>query len=561
MRELLRMLAVSRRQWPWMAAGIGLGVAVIAANAALMALSGWFIASMAVAGVTAVPFNYFFPSAAIRALAILRTLGRYAERLVTHEAAFRILADLRAWLFRRLEPLAPAGLERYAGGDVAGRLRADVDALESLYLRIVAPLITGAIAIVLAVLFAARWSLPAALALLVFLLLAGVALPLVARRLAQEPGRRSVERAGELRTAVTEGLQGAEELILLGAAERQAERVDLLSARLVAEQEHLGAVGGLTLAGGVACGGLGVAAVLLAGSASVAEGLITGPALVMLVLFAAAAFEAAGGMPAALQLVPAAREAVRRIRELADAPVPVPDPLVPAPLPADTGIAFRSVSSAYDPALPVLEGFSIEVPAGESLALAGPSGVGKSTVAEILLRFRDYAGSVTVGGTEIRDLAADDLRRLMAVLPQRPHLFNATIRENIILGNPEAGEENLRRALADAGLVPWVDSLPLGLDTPVGEGGRAVSGGEARRIALARALVKEAPILILDEPTEGLDAATEREVVTRLAGRCRGRTLLVITHRPACLALAGRVVRMAGDRAILETKEIPRDAP
>ncbi|QSV45987.1 thiol reductant ABC exporter subunit CydC [Geobacter benzoatilyticus] len=544
MRELVRMLAVSRRQWPWMAAGIILGVFVIAANTALMALSGWFIASMAVAGATAVPFNYFFPSAAIRALAILRTVGRYAERLVTHEAAFRILADLRVRLFRRLEPLAPAGLERYAGGDVAGRLRADVDALESVYLRIVAPLVTGTAAIVLAVLVVARWSVPAALALFVFLMAAGVALPLVARRLADKPGRRSAELSGELRTAVTEGLQGAEELILLGAAERQASSVDDLSYRLVTAQERLGSIGGLTLAGGVACGGLGVAAVLFAGSTSVAAGIIAGPVLVMLVLFSAAAFEAAGGMPAALQLVPAAREAARRIRELADAPVPVPDPPVPERLPAGTGIVFRNVSCAYDPALPVLKGFSLEIPAGERVALAGPSGSGKSTVAEILLRFRDYAGSVTVGGVEISRLAADDLREMIAAVPQRPHLFNATIRENLLAGNPKAGDAELRRALEDACLAAWVDALPLGLDTPVGEGGGAVSGGEARRIALARALVKDAPILLLDEPTEGLDAATERQVVARLAARTVGKTVLVITHRPACFALAGRVVRM-----------------
>lgn len=544
MRNLLAILRVAGSQWPWMAAGIALGVVVMAANAALMALSGWFIASMAVAGVTAVPFNYFFPAAAIRALAIIRTVGRYAERLVTHEAAFRILANLRVWLFRRLEPLAPAGLERYAGGDVAGRLRADVDALESLYLRIVAPLATGAAAMVLAVLFAARWSVPAALALLAFLLASGVALPLWARRLAEEPGRRSAKLSGELRTAVTEGLQGAEELILLGAAERQAARVDELSARLVAEQERLGALGGLTLAGGVACGGLGVAAVLYAGSTSVAAGLISGPALVMLVLFAAAAFEAAGGMPAALQLVPAAREAVRRIRELADAPVPVPDPSLPESLPAGTGIAFRDVSSAYDPALPVLNGFNLEIPPGGRVALTGPSGIGKSTVAEILLRFRDYAGSVTVGGAEIRYLAAEELRGLMAVVPQRPHLFNATIRENIMVGNPGAGDDALRRALEDSGLAAWVAALPVGVETPVGEGGSAVSGGEARRIALARALVKDAPILVLDEPTEGLDAGTEGEVVARLAARTVGKTVLVITHRPACLALADRVVRL-----------------
>lgn len=545
MRELLAMLRIAGRQWRWMTAGIILGIAVIAANALLMALSGWFITSMAVSGALGIPFNYGLPAVGIRVLAILRTVGRYAERLVTHEAAFRVLADLRVWLFRRLEPLAPAGLERYAGGDVAGRLRADVDALESLFLRIIAPLAVGAASICVMVVFTAIWSGSAALALLLFLLMAGLALPLLAGRLAREPGRRSISLAGELRSSVTEGLQGAEELILLGALDRQADQVNALSCRLVAEQQRLGRIGGLTLAGSVACGGLGVASVLAAGSLSLANGLLSGPVVVMLLLFAAAAFEAAATLPGALQQVPAAIEATRRIRELADAPLPVAEPVLPAaPIPLSSGIIFRDVNFSYSPQLPVLRGFNLTVPAGGRVALIGPSGIGKSSIVELLLRFRDYHGSITVGGTEIRDLAADDLRRLIAALPQRPHLFNSTIRENILLGNPDASDELLQQALADAGLTAWVAGLPLGLDTAVGEGGSALSGGEARRVALARALLKDAPILLLDEPTEGLDAATEQDVVARLTERTRGKTVLIITHRPACLVLAERVVRM-----------------
>lgn len=546
MRDLVLILGVARRQWRWMAAGVLLGVVVIAANVSLMAVSGWFIASMAVAGVTAVPFNYFFPAAAIRGLAVIRTVGRYGERLVTHEAALRMLAELRVWLFARLEPLAPAGLERYAGGEVAGRLRADVDALEGLYLRIVAPLATGTTAIVLAVVVAAGWDRTTAAVLLIFLLAAGGVLPLLARRLAAEPGRRSTELAGELRSLVTEGVQGAEELLLLGAVEQQAARVDELSRRLIADQRRLAGLGGLTAAGGIACGGVAVAAVLASGGAAVAAGRLTGPALVMLLLFTAAAFEAAGGMPAALQLLPAARAAIRRLRELAEAPPPVPEPARPAPLPTTFGIAFRGVSGIHAPGLPELPLADLEIPAGGRLALTGPSGVGKSTYLEILLRFRDYRGSVTLGGRELRDLAADELRQLLTVVPQRPHLFNGTIRENLLLARPAASDAELEAALADAGLAAWVATLPQGLETPVGEGGSAVSGGEARRLALARAFLKEAPVLLLDEPTEGLDAATERQVVARLAARSRGKTLLVITHRPACLALAERVVRLPG---------------
>src|ERR1039457_7675220 len=197
-----------------MVAGIALGVVVIAANTLLMALSGWFIASMAVSGASGAAFNYFFPSAGIRFLAILRTVGRYAERLVTHEATFRILSELRVWLFKRFVPLAPACLERYAGGDVAGRLRADVDALETLYLKIIAPIAVGTISIAAALVFICWFSPSSALAMLLFLLLAGVGLPLLVRHLSEKPGRRSVQYAAELRHKVPEGLQGVEELIL-----------------------------------------------------------------------------------------------------------------------------------------------------------------------------------------------------------------------------------------------------------------------------------------------------------------------------------------------------------
>ena len=545
MRELLFVLRASRRQWFWMAAGIVLGITVITANALLMALSGWFIASMAVSGAGGIPFDYFAPSAAIRALAIVRTVGRYGERLVTHEAAFRVLADLRVWLFRSLEPLAPAGLERYAGGDVAGRLRSDVDALESLYLRIIAPLAVGILSILLAVALMAFWSGSIAATLLVFLLLAGVGLPFLAGRLAREPGRRSTALAGDLRIAVTEGLQGSEELILLGAAARQTARVNDLSRRLIIEQRRLGGIGALTQAGAVACGGLGVAAVLVVGATATISGRLTGPELVMALLFAAAAFEAAGTLPGALQMVSAAREAARRIVELAFAALPVPDPPLPtAPLPATTEIVFKDVSCAYTPGLPVLAGFNLTVQAGSRVALVGPSGIGKSTLIENLLRFRDYGGSITLGGSEIRELAGDDLRSLISAVPQRPHLFNATIGENILLGKVDASAEQLQHVLDNTGLSHWIAGLPLGLDTPVGEGGAAVSGGEARRIALARALLKDAPILLLDEPTEGLDARTEQDLVSRLKQATKGKTVLLISHRPACLALVERVVDM-----------------
>jgi ATP-binding cassette subfamily C protein CydC len=205
---------------------------------------------------------------------------------------------------------------------------------------------------------------------------------------------------------------------------------------------------------------------------------------------------------------------------------------------------MTGVSVAHDPSRPVLRDFNLEIPPGGRVALVGPSGTGKSSLAEVLLRFRDYGGSITLGGTELCRFAADDLRSLVAAAPQSPHLFNATIRENILLARPGATESELRTALHAAALDTWTDALPEGLETRVGEGGCAVSGGEARRIALARALLKDAPLLILDEPTEGLDAATEQLVLQRLQERLHGKSLLLITHRPACLTLANRVVRL-----------------
>ena len=547
MTRLLRFVNISRKQWVWMVSGIILGVVVIAANALLMALSGWFIASMAISGASGAAFNYLFPSAGIRFLAIARTVGRYAERLVTHEATFRILAELRVWLFKRFVPLAPACLERYADGDVAGRLRADVDALETLYLKIVAPLAVGTISIVAALVFLVWFSPPSAAVMLLFLLLAAVALPLLVRRFSEAPGQRSAILSAELRGKVTEGVQGVEELILLGAMERQAAVVDDLSSKLIVEQERLGRINGLALGGMVFFAGSGVAAVMLTGGMQVASHLIPPPILVMLLLFSAAIFEAASQIPSALHLLPAARESASRIFELADSPVPVPDSPDSRSLPSDSGICFSNVSASYLPGMMVLRDFSLTVPAGGSVVLSGASGAGKSLLLEILLRFRDYEGSITVGGVELRYFSKDMVHSMISAVPQRPHLFNGTIRENILLGNPSADEELLQQVLRDSAMDLWVACLPLGLETQVGANGCEVSGGEARRIALARALLKNAAILLLDESTEGLDAATERMVVLRLKERISGSgrtTMLVVSHRPECLKLGDSLIRL-----------------
>lgn len=545
MKALARIFGImAARQWGWLTAGILAGILVLAANIALMAVSGWFIASMAIAGVTKVSFNYILPALAIRVLAITRTLGRYAERLVTHEAAFRMLADLRVWLFERLIPLAPAGLEGYAGGDLSGRLRADVDNMESLYLRIIAPIASGMAVILLAPLCLSIWSPTASLALFVALLAAGVALPLVTGRMAVSPGKRTVQLSGELRTVVTEGLQGAEELLLLGASAEQADTVELLYAEIAGGQRRLGGINGLTIGGVVASGGIALAILLALTAPEVSRGTISGPELVMLLLFCAASFEGVAPLAAALQTLPATSATAGRLTELAAAPCPVPEPATPLHPPSGHEIVFQHVNFAYGAGAAVLTDFSLVIPKGNRVAITGHSGRGKSSIVELLLRFRPYQGSITIGGAELRGIAGQEISSLITAMPQRPHLFNTTIRDNILLGCPDADEQRIKDALEDSGLSGWVDALPEGLDTTVGVAGSSVSGGEARRIALARALVHDAPIVLLDEPTEGLDAETERTVVARLDKRLYGKTVLLITHRPACLALAGRIIQI-----------------
>ncbi len=543
MRNLIRIVTVARSQWGWMLLGVFAGVAVIAANSLLMAVSGWFIASMAVAGVTKVSFNYFAPSAAIRALAIIRTVGRYLERLITHGAALRLLSELRVWLFLKFAPLAPGVLERYSTGELAARLRGDIDSLENLYIRVIAPLAGGAVAILAATLFVACWSASAAGALLFFLSLSGLLLPLLARRLAEPHGRRTASLSGELRRVVTDGISGGDELILLGAVDMHVKKVAELSATLVAEQKNLALKGAIITSGSLLSSGAGVAAVLILASGAVLGGDIQGPHLVMLLLFSAAAFEATGGMSAAMLYYPAAAESARRIIELADADQPVAEPAIPALPPLEFSLHCREVSFSYAENQ-VLNGFELHIPAGDRVALTGRSGVGKSSVAELLLRFREYEGSIRFGGRELRDYAADDLRSSISALPQKPHLFNSTIRENIMVANPEASAEELAEVVFDTVLDEWIAALPEGLDTRVGEEGSEISGGEARRVALARALLKDAPFYILDEPTEGLDAATEKLLLARIDKRLKGKSLLLITHRPAPLRIVDRVVTL-----------------
>lgn len=552
MKDLRRLWALYRPYRSWIALGIALTTATTLSNVALLALSGWFIASMALTGLGTQSFNYFTPAAAIRGLAILRGLARYLERLVTHEATLRLLSELRTWFYQRLEPLAPAGLRAHRRGDLLGRIRADIDSLDNFYLRVLVPGASAAINLVLLTGFLATFSLPVAAVTALGMLIPGVALPLLMLRLGRKPGDRAVTFRGSLRAAVTDGTRGAAELRAFGATARQIARVDALSDDLIAQQRHLARLKALSVVLSGLAAPLAMVAALVLAIPLVGQGRLAPADTAMIALFVLAAFEAMATLPPAFQAMGETLAAARRIFEIADTPAPVADPAVPAPMPRRHDIRAENLCLRYHPQdAPALDQLSFHLRQGEVLALKGATGAGKTSLVNAILRFHDYqSGHLTIGGTEVRALCGAQVRGRCAVVDQHAHLFNATIRDNLRLARPDADDTALRRVLEDAALWDEVSALPRGLETYVGEAGARLSGGQARRLIIARALLKDAPILLLDEPTENLDAVAEDHVIAALRRLVAGRTVLLISHRPRTLALADQVLTIENGRAI-----------
>lgn len=551
-----RFLRLIEAHCRWMALGLFLAGMAAAAGIGLLGLSGWFISSAALAGLTPLTahlFNLFHPSAGIRLLAITRTAARYGERIVNHETTFRILESLRTWFYLQLEPLAPAGLRRFRSGDILDRIVADIDALDNLYLRVLTPgIVFLGIAALVTGLF---WYIDkaAALALFTGMVLAGVALPLIADRAATLPGRALAHHGARLRTHVVEGMQGLAELLIFGAADRQRRQINNCQKALIRAQARMSHIRGLTSAGLTLLSGATVGTVLFLGAGRVAGNRLDGALWVLLTFAALAAFEVVWSLPNAFQFLSRTRQASRRLTEIVDQAPPVRF-TDSTRMPCCNAIRFEGVTFGYeggDP--PVLKDFDLEVGPGEHVALMGPTGAGKSTLINLLVRFWDpQGGRILLGGRDIRDLSEAALRRSMSVVSQQPHLFSATLRDNLRLARPEADERQLWAALRAARLEQFVAALPHGLDTWIGEAGHGLSGGEARRMAVARAVLHDAPVWLLDEPTEGLDAANERLLLDTLLALTAGRTLLLITHRPAALGDMDRIAVLEQGRIIEE---------
>ena len=558
-----RLLALLKPHWRMVLLGTLLSLLALAANVGLTALSSWFITSMALAGWLGVTMEYTLPAAVVRALALARAATRYLERLANHDTTLRILTTIRVWFYRRVEPLAPARLAAHRGGDLLSRIRADVDTLDDFYVRGVVPAVVATLATVIftAVLF--RFDPRLALVDAAALATAGLLVPLLLRRLAREPGRARVELAASLRSSVVEEAQGMAELIALGAVDAHAARLGETAGRLERVQRRLASLQGVGEAAFTASATLALWGALLILVPAVEASTIAPELLPTLAVFVLASFEAVLPLPGVIQRAGELGAASRRLFELADAPPAVDEPRIPAswrPTPGRaTGLSIRDLRFRYGPGEPwIYDGLSLQIAPGERLAIVGRTGAGKSTLINILMRFWEYeGGSVRVGspGVELRTLPGSEARRLFSVLPQAPHLFHASLGENLALALPEEEgtepqgrvEARFREALEIAQLGPLLADLPKGLDTTVGETGKELSAGEVRRVALARALLRDAGVYILDEPTESLDEPTADALLVAVTRRLEGRTLLLLTHRERDLRHVDRVVRIGDD--------------
>jgi thiol reductant ABC exporter CydC subunit len=529
---------------PRLALAALLGALTILFGVGLMATAGYLISRAAERPAV---LSLTVAIVGVRFFALTRPVTRYLERLASHDVALRSLGNARARVYERIAPLAPAQLQDRRHGDLLARLVADVDSLQNLYLRGLLPPVVavaagaGAVGVVAAILPGA------ALVLAAGLLVAGIAVPVGAAAIAARSSRQQAAARGALGAELVETLAGSEELVLYGRRDDRLGRLRAVDGALVRVARRAAAADGTGDGLRLLVTGLTVAGVLAVAVSAHAAGGLDRVLIALLALAALAAFEAVQPLPEALRQLRVTVAAGERLLELVDqkpAVVDSADPL-PAPL-APFTIELEDVSVRYAPGERLaLDDLSLRLDPGRRIALLGRSGSGKTTVANLLLRFVDpESGRVTLAGHDLREYRLEDVRCAVTVSGQDAHLFSTTIRANLCLARPDATDAQLEAALRSARILDWVQSLPDGLDTHVGERGRELSGGQQQRVTLARALLTDAQVLVLDEPTAHLDPPTAQRLVEDVFAAAGERCVLLITHRPEGLDLVDELVAL-----------------
>ena len=532
MKTLLRLLAfLSPFRWQ-IALAILLGSVMIASNMALLGMASYLIAAAALGPLLV---TLTLPIYIVRFASVSRSGSRYAERLVSHNATFRLLARLRVWLYMQLERLAPGHLLLFRSGDMLTRLVSDVDELQHLYLRVFSPIIVAIVISILTFGLFTIFSPVLAWTALTFLLATGFGIPLLIGTLSRGLGRQQLALRAELNAQVVDGIQGIQDILAFNHNSTQQTKIATLDARLGQFQRRMAFISGLEQALNDTGMNLAMWTLLILAIPLVSGKAIDGVYLAFLALSILASFEAIQPLGQAFQFLGHSLEAGNRLFKVADTRPMVSEP--PNPLPAsiqrDHTIEFNHVHFAYDPREgEVINDVSFTLRPGSKIAIVGPSGSGKSTIARLALRFWDATGgTIRLDGHDIRDYSLDDLRGLFGVVSQKTYIFTGTIRNNLLLGRSDASENDLMQALEQAQLLEFVRQLPKGLDTWIGQQGLQLSGGERQRLAIARAILKNAPLLILDEATANLDPLTEQALLASLYTLMDDHTTLFITHR------------------------------
>ena len=551
MRALWPYLALYKRHKWLLLLGIVLAIVTLLASIGLLTLSGWFLSASAVVGVAGIySFNYMLPAAGVRGAAIIRTAGRYFERLVSHDATFRVLQHLRVFTFSKLLPLSPAGLARFRQGELLNRVVADVDTLDHLYLRVISPLVGALVVILVVTVGLSVLAVTLALTLGGIMLLTLLVMPPLFYRAGKPAGESITRLRGQYRQHLTSWLQGQAELMLFNASDRYRQQMEKTEARWLDAQRRQAELTALSQALMLLIGGIAVIAMLWLASAGVGGDTQPGALIALFVFCALAAFEALAPVTGAFQHLGQVIASAKRITQITEQEPEVAFPQGEGQTLDRVSLRLHQVTFSYpQQPSPALDKVSLQIEAGEHIAILGRTGCGKSTLLQLLTRAWDPAeGEILLNNQPLGQFNEATLRRAMSVVPQRVHLFSATLRDNLLLASPGASDARLAQTLERVGLAKLLEDS--GLNSWLGEGGRQLSGGELRRLAIARALLHDAPVMLLDEPTEGLDATTESQILDLLAEVMREKTVLMVTHRLRGLARFNQIIVMDNGKII-----------
>ncbi len=516
-------------------AGILLSLTLAISSIALLTLSGWFISAAAFAGLTVISasaFNYFIPAAMIRLLAFIRILSRYFGRVINHDFTFNILSSLRVWFYQTLIPLAPAHLLTHRSGDLLNRIVNDIDTLDHLYLNIVSPFFVALFLLIFITLFIAHFTLSIAAIVVMMLFLGLTLISLVTYKKSKKIGKEIQESTAALRTKTIDFLQGFIDLLLFVKKEDRLSGINTQINQLINAQKRLANLKGFTLSALQLLSGMTIGLIVMIGIPLVRHKTINGAELAMIILLMIAAYEQLLSLPFAFLSLGKTKQAADRLLQIANTKPAVLFSEKFLATHQSYPISFQAVSFSYPNSnRPVLENITLEIPFGTHLGITGDSGTGKTTLIHLLARIWDPTfGKITIDGVNLKHFSESDLRKTISLVTQHSHIFNASIRDNLTLFQNTLSDDALLAALEKVDLAELIKNMPDGLNTEMGEFGKNFSGGQIRRIAMARALLVNAPILILDEPSTGLDDILMEKIWNNCENDFNNKTIIVITH-------------------------------